>query len=129
MSPPTTESTREAVCRSSGKNQARRLPEVHPEYSTTASRRGSNGKMRVENHNHICHIMLYHLEKRWKAAQSFRDLNEIFGKGTTTAKVSVGSGLPVSNHMIPAWRISQEEVGHRILTIRLFWQPWKRTRA
>ncbi|GFX19432.1 retrovirus-related Pol polyprotein from transposon 412 [Trichonephila clavipes] len=35
--------TREAVCRSSGKYQARRLPEVHSEYSTTESGRGSNG--------------------------------------------------------------------------------------
>ncbi|GFX62070.1 hypothetical protein TNCV_2227961 [Trichonephila clavipes] len=35
--------TREAECRSSGKYQARRLPGVHPEYSTTASGRGSNG--------------------------------------------------------------------------------------
>ncbi|GFT05194.1 hypothetical protein TNCV_122561 [Trichonephila clavipes] len=38
--------TREAVCRSSGKYQARRLPEVHPEYSTTVSGRGSNGERR-----------------------------------------------------------------------------------
>ncbi|GFS62983.1 hypothetical protein TNIN_492201 [Trichonephila inaurata madagascariensis] len=29
--------TREAVCRSSGKNQTRHLPGVHPEYSATAS--------------------------------------------------------------------------------------------
>ncbi|GFW90025.1 putative transposase-like protein [Trichonephila clavipes] len=34
--------TREAVCRSSGKNQAQRLPGVHPEYNATASGRGSN---------------------------------------------------------------------------------------
>ncbi|GFU46484.1 hypothetical protein TNCV_567761 [Trichonephila clavipes] len=33
-----------AVCRSSGKNQARRLPEVHPKYNATASGRGSTGK-------------------------------------------------------------------------------------
>jgi transposase len=26
--------------------------------------------------------MLYHLQKRWTAAQSFRDLNELFGEGT-----------------------------------------------
>ena len=38
--------------------------------------------MLVDNHTHIRHIMLYHLEKRWKAAQSFRDLNELFGEGT-----------------------------------------------
>ncbi|GFV17545.1 hypothetical protein TNCV_4028751 [Trichonephila clavipes] len=49
--------------------------------------------MWVENHSQICHIMLYHFEKGWKAAQSFRDVNELFGKGT----VSVGGGLSVSN--------------------------------
>ncbi|GFU92513.1 histone-lysine N-methyltransferase SETMAR [Trichonephila clavipes] len=38
--------------------------------------------MRVENHSHIRHIMLCLFEKGWKAAQSFRDLNELFGKGT-----------------------------------------------
>ena len=40
--------------------------------------------MRVDNHNHIRHIMLYHFEKGWSAAQSFRDLNELFGQGTIT---------------------------------------------
>ena len=38
--------------------------------------------MRIENHIHIRHIMLYHFEKGWKAADSFRDLNELFGEGT-----------------------------------------------
>ena len=41
--------------------------------------------MRIENHIHIRHIMLYHYEKRWNAAQSFRDLNELFGDNTTFA--------------------------------------------
>ncbi|GFX20290.1 hypothetical protein TNCV_1438491 [Trichonephila clavipes] len=41
--PPTTESNKGAVCRSSGENQARRLPGVLPEYSATASGGGSNG--------------------------------------------------------------------------------------
>ena len=36
--------------------------------------------MLVDNHTHIRHIMLYHLEKGWKEAQSFRDLNELFGE-------------------------------------------------
>ncbi|GFS29906.1 HTH_48 domain-containing protein [Trichonephila inaurata madagascariensis] len=36
--------------------------------------------MQVGNHSHICHIMLYHFEKGWKAAQSFRDFNKLFGK-------------------------------------------------
>lgn len=39
-------------------------------------------KMRIENHIHIRHIMLYHFEKGWSAAKSFRDLNELYGKGT-----------------------------------------------
>ena len=30
--------------------------------------------MLVNNHTHICHIMLCHFEKGWNAAQSFRDL-------------------------------------------------------
>ncbi|PRD19859.1 UNVERIFIED_CONTAM: Histone-lysine N-methyltransferase SETMAR [Trichonephila clavipes] len=38
--------------------------------------------MRFENHSHICHIMLYHFEKGFKAAQLFRDLHEFFNKGT-----------------------------------------------
>ncbi|KAK6735931.1 hypothetical protein RB195_018909 [Necator americanus] len=40
--------------------------------------------MRLENHTHIRHIMLYHYEKGWTAAQSLRDVNELFGKGTIT---------------------------------------------
>uniref|UniRef100_A0A915DFN2 Mos1 transposase HTH domain-containing protein n=1 Tax=Ditylenchus dipsaci TaxID=166011 RepID=A0A915DFN2_9BILA len=36
--------------------------------------------MRVENHLHIRHIMLYHFEKGWRAAQSFRDIVELFGE-------------------------------------------------
>ncbi|GFV45648.1 hypothetical protein TNCV_2794741 [Trichonephila clavipes] len=43
--------TREAVCRPSGKNEARRLPGVHPEYNATASKRGSN---RVNPPSLIC---------------------------------------------------------------------------
>ena len=37
--------------------------------------------MRVENHIHIRHIMLYHFEKGHSAAEAFRDLNELFGEG------------------------------------------------
>ena len=37
--------------------------------------------MRVENHVHLRHIMLYHYEKGWTAAQSFRDLNELYSEG------------------------------------------------
>jgi endonuclease IV len=38
--------------------------------------------MRVDNHVHIRHIMLYHFEKGHTAAEAFRDLNELFGEGT-----------------------------------------------
>ena len=38
--------------------------------------------MRVENHVHIRHILLYHFEKGHKAAEAFRDINELFGDGT-----------------------------------------------
>ena len=38
--------------------------------------------MSVENHTHIRHIMLYHFDKSWKTAESFRNLNELFGEGT-----------------------------------------------
>ncbi|GFU67235.1 hypothetical protein TNCV_729031 [Trichonephila clavipes] len=41
---PPRSSTREVVCRSSGQFQTRCLPGVHPEYSTTASGRGSKEK-------------------------------------------------------------------------------------
>jgi predicted transcriptional regulator len=38
--------------------------------------------MRVDNHIHLRHIMLYHFEKGWSAAESFRDLKELFCQGT-----------------------------------------------
>ena len=42
--------------------------------------------MRVDKHLHVRHIMLYHFEKGWTAAQSFRDLNELFGEGTISER-------------------------------------------
>lgn len=41
------------------------------------------------------------------------------------AKVNVGSGLPVSNLVTRAWRISKERDGCRILTTMDNWQLWK----
>ena len=38
--------------------------------------------MRVDNHIHIRHVMLYHFKKGMKPADSWRDLNEVFRKGT-----------------------------------------------
>ena len=65
--------------------------------------------MLVDNHTHIRHIMLYHFEKGWKAAQSFRDLNELFGE-ETISESQCRDGLPVSNLATLAWKISQKEV-------------------
>ena len=54
-------------------------------------------KMRVENHtySYIRHIMLNHYEKGWNAAQSFRDLNELFGDHTTLPSYSGPFGNPL----------------------------------
>ena len=43
-------------------------------------------KMRVENYIHVRHIMLYHFEKGWKATESARDLNELFGEETISER-------------------------------------------
>ncbi len=64
--------------------------------------------MRVDNHIHIRHIMLYHYQKGWEAAQSFRDLND-----------KLKDGLKSSNRATQTSRTMREEVDHRILTIRL----------
>ncbi|GFY33339.1 hypothetical protein TNCV_1897911 [Trichonephila clavipes] len=45
VSPPTTESNKGGSVPVIWQNQARRLPEVHPDYNATASGRGSNGKI------------------------------------------------------------------------------------
>ena len=82
--------------------------------------------MRVENHVHIRHIMLYHFEKGHKAAEAFRDLNELFGEGT------------IGERQVRRWferfksgdtSLEEEEVGHRILMIKLYWMPWKKMKV
>lgn len=52
--------------------------------------------MRVKYHIHIRHIILYHYEKGWKVAHSFRDLIELL------AKDNVGCGFLASNQVISA---------------------------
>ena len=37
--------------------------------------------MRVDNHVHIRHIILYHFEKGHTATEAWRDLSKLFGKG------------------------------------------------
>jgi len=57
-------------------------------------------KIRVDNHIHLRHIMLYHIEKGRTAAQSFRDLNKVvvrrwfirFKSGDTSSKDKRGRG-------------------------------------
>ena len=65
-------------------------------------------KMRVENHIHIRHIMLYHFEKGHSAAEAFRDLNELFGEGII-GESGVESGLYVLNQAILHWKTRKEE--------------------
>lgn len=38
--------------------------------------------MRTENHMHIRHVMLHHFIKEMSPAESFREINELYGKGT-----------------------------------------------
>ena len=42
--------------------------------------------MRIDNHVHIRHILLYHFEKGHKAIEAFRDINELFGDETIGQK-------------------------------------------
>lgn len=41
-------------------------------------------KIRTQNHIHILRVVLYHFDKVRNAAQSFCDINESFGEGTTS---------------------------------------------
>ncbi|GFU24851.1 hypothetical protein NPIL_296311 [Nephila pilipes] len=84
--------------------------------------------MHVNNHTHIRHVMLYHIEKRWKAALSFRDRNELFGE-KQSVKVNTGKDLAVSNQATLAWNFGHEEVNLWILTTRNFWQLRKRAKV
>uniref|UniRef100_A0A1A9Z232 HTH_48 domain-containing protein n=1 Tax=Glossina pallidipes TaxID=7398 RepID=A0A1A9Z232_GLOPL len=55
--------------------------EIQPKRPSLNTRKGVI-KTRVDNNAHIRHIMLYHFEKGWKAAQSFCDLNELLRERT-----------------------------------------------
>ena len=59
-------------------------------------------KMRIENH---IHIMLYHFEKSWNAAQSIRDLNELFGE-EHSAKAKLKDGTHHIACLVDAFRYS-----------------------
>jgi hypothetical protein len=69
--------------------------------------------MRVENHVHIRHIMLYRFEKGHKASEAFRDFNELLAK-EQLVKDKSEDGSNASNQAIHHWRMKEEEVGHRI---------------
>jgi hypothetical protein len=72
--------------------------------------------------------MLYHFEKGWKGAQSFRDLNELFSEGT------------ISQSQVERWfkkfksgdtNLEDEEGKgrHPISTKPSFWRLWKRMKV
>ena len=84
--------------------------------------------MRVENHVHIRHIILYHFEKGHKAAEAFRDLNELFGEGT------------IGERQVRRWferfksgDTSLEDEGRRgrpsDFDDQAFWMPWKKMKV
>ena len=79
-------------------------------------------KMRVENHIHIRHIMLYHFEKGHSAAEAFRDLNELFGEGIIGESGSE-SGLYALNQAILHWKTRKEEAENQVSTFKPFWMP------
>lgn len=72
--------------------------------------------MRIENHIH--YIMLYHFEKDWNAAHSFRDLNEFSDEGTISKKWKDGSRN--LNRAIQISQMKKEEINHQISTTRHF---------
>ena len=60
----------------------------------------------------------YALEKGWNAAQSFCDLNELFGEGT----ISKSQVERSSNRAMQTSQMKKEEEDHQISTIMHFWQ-------
>uniref|UniRef100_A0A914CU37 Mos1 transposase HTH domain-containing protein n=1 Tax=Acrobeloides nanus TaxID=290746 RepID=A0A914CU37_9BILA len=70
--------------------------------------------------------MLYHFEKGHKAAEAFRDLNELFGEGK------------IGERQVRRWferfksgdtSLEDEEGRDRILMIKLYWMPWKKMKV
>uniref|UniRef100_A0A1B0C2B5 Mos1 transposase HTH domain-containing protein n=1 Tax=Glossina palpalis gambiensis TaxID=67801 RepID=A0A1B0C2B5_9MUSC len=51
--------------------------EIQPKRPSLNIRKCVIKKIRVDSNTHNRHVMLYHSEKRWKAAQSFCDINEL----------------------------------------------------
>ena len=84
--------------------------------------------MRVDNHVHVRHIMLYHFEKGWKATESARDINELFGEGT------------IGERMVQKWfkrfkdgdtslKDEEERGSAQIPMTKPSWTPWKKMKA
>ena len=85
-------------------------------------------KMRVENHIHIRHIMLYHFEKGHSAAEAFLISMSCLVK-ELLVKVASESGLYALNQAILHWKTRKEEAENQISTIKPFWMPWKKMKA
>ena len=83
--------------------------------------------MLVENHAHIRHIMLYHFENI-RLQKLFVILTSCLAK-EQLVKDKSEDGSNASNQAIHHWRMKEEEVGHRILMIKLYWMPWKKMKV
>ncbi|GFS92858.1 hypothetical protein TNCV_1162411 [Trichonephila clavipes] len=77
----------------------------------------------------IRHIRLYHFENRWKAAQSFREFNELFDEDTISESRSreYFTCFKPDNSSLEDKPGKKE--GHEISTTRHFWQPLKGTKT
>ena len=75
--------------------------------------------MRVENHIHIRHIMLYHYEKVWGRQHSHFAISTNFLANEQSAKAKLKNGSRSSNRVIQTSKMKKEEVDHQISTIRL----------
>lgn len=68
----------------------------------------------VENHIHIWLIALFHFETCWEAPQSFCELKQLFGFGTT-GKAKLEGGLTCSNLAVQVSQIWKVEAAIRAI--------------
>uniref|UniRef100_A0A1B0BU31 beta-ketoacyl-[acyl-carrier-protein] synthase I n=1 Tax=Glossina palpalis gambiensis TaxID=67801 RepID=A0A1B0BU31_9MUSC len=72
-------------------------------------------EMRADDHTHIHNIKLCYLEIGWKAAQSFRDLHELFSKGTIRGRSGRGRPSDFDDQALLATLERDESLATRML--------------